>query len=411
MATKDLLPFEDAIDRILDAVTPLPPEDVPLASAAGRVLARAVRAPEHVPAHAISAMDGYAIPEVVLQAIRDGGEARARVVGEVAAGRPWAGEIPPEGAVLRIFTGGVVPAWASAVVKQEQAAREGDVVTLRGPVKERAYIRDAGSDVRAGEEVLSPGSLVTPAAIGLLASLGAGTVTVGARPTVGIVVTGSEVIAGGPPGAGQVRDSNGPALEAAARACGAGHVLRATAPDDPDALRAAVGDVGPRVDLLLTSGGVSVGDHDLMRDVLESMGARRLFWRVAERPGKPLYAAILDGRLVLGLPGNPASALATFLCHAWPALRRMQGSAPERVRSRAVMASPATKAPGFTAMLRGRRRQEGARVLVETSGPQESHQMLPFARADCLILGPPDREVLDAGLEVEVVPFPWNIHG
>lgn len=403
----DLLPFEDAIDRILEAVNPLPPEDVPLSVAAGRVLARSVRAPEDVPAHAISAMDGYAIPDAIRQAIRDGGEARGWVVGEVAAGHPWSGEIPREDAVLRIFTGGVVPPWAAAVVMQEQATREGDRVTLRGPVKERAYIRDAGSDVRAGEDVLPRGSVVTPPALGLLAALGVGTVTLGARPTVGIVVTGSEVIAGGLPGVGQVRDSNGPALEAAARVCGAGPVLRATAPDDPDALRAVVRDLGSRVDLLLTSGGVSVGDHDLMRDVLESLGARRLFWRVAQRPGKPLYAATLDGRIVLGLPGNPASALATFLCHAWPVLRRMQGAAPERVRCRAVMASPATKAPGLTAMLRGRRRQEGACVRVETSGPQESHQMLPFARADCLILGPPDREVLEAGLEVEVVPFPW----
>lgn len=404
---KDLMAFEEATDLILGTVTPLPPEDVPLPLAAGRVLARAVRAPVSVPAHPISAMDGYAVPEPVWRAIRDGGEVRARVAGEVAAGHPWSGEAPPEDAVLRIFTGGVVPPWTVAVVMQEQAHREGDIVTLHGPVKERAYIRDAGSDVRAGEEVLRAGTHLTPPGVGLLASLGFETVQVGARPRVGVIVSGSEVVTGGPPGVGQVRDSNGPALEAAARACGAGEVVRATAPDDPGAMRAVVQDLAPGVDLLLTSGGVSVGDHDLMRDVLESLGARRLFWRVAQRPGKPLYAATLDGRPVLGLPGNPASALATFLCHGWPVLRRLQGALPERVRSRAVMASAATKAPGFTTMLRGRRRQEGARVLVETSGPQESHQMLPFARADCLILGPPDRAVLEAGQEVEVVPFPW----
>lgn len=402
-----LIPFEEAIDRLLAAVRPLPAEEVVLSRAADRILAKGVVAPEDVPAAPISAMDGYAVPEAVRRAIAEGGEVRARVAGEVAAGHPWTGEPPGEDAVLRIFTGGVVPAWAAAVVMQEQSRREGDAVVLRGPVKERAYIRDAGSDVRAGEEVLHAGNPVTPPALGLLASLGIGAVAVGARPRVGIVVTGSEIVASGPVATGQVRDSNGPALEAAARACGAGEVERTTAPDDPDALQAVVRDLWPRVDLLLTSGGVSVGDHDLMRDVLETVGARRLFWRVSERPGKPLYAGTLDGRLVLGLPGNPASTLATFLCHAWPVLRRLQGAVPERVRCRAVMASPASKAPGFTAMLRGRRRQEGDRVLVETSGPQDSHQMLPFARADCLILGPPDRRVLEPGLEVEVVPFPW----
>ncbi len=402
-----LLPFEDAIDRLLEVARPLPAEEVALSCAAGRVLARPLLAPEDVPASPISAMDGYAVPEAVFGAIRDGGEFRARVAGEVPAGQPWTGGFPGDDAVLRIFTGGVVPPWAAAVVMQEQAVREGEVVTLRGPVKDRAYIRDAGSDVRAGEEVLAAGTGLTPPALGLLASLGVETVSVRRRPRVGILVTGSEVVAQGPVRVGQVRDSNGPALEAAARACGAGEVYRTTVPDDPEVARAAVRDLIPRVDLLLTSGGVSVGDYDFLRDVLESMGTARLFWRVAQRPGKPLYAGTLEGRLVLGLPGNPASALATFLCHAWPVLRRMLGVHPERVRVGAVMGAPARKASGFTAMLRARRRQDGPRVLVETTGPQESHQMLPFARADCLILGPPDREVLEPGLEVEVVPFPW----
>ncbi len=404
-----LLPFEDAIDRLLEVARPLPPEEVALSSAAGRVLARPVQATEDVPASPISAMDGYAVPQAVFRAISGGGEARARVAGEVPAGRPWTGGFPGDEAVVRIFTGGVVPPWAAAVVMQEQAAREAGRVTLRGPVKERAYIRDAGSDVRAGQEVLAAGAILTPPAVGLLASLGVAEVTVRRRPRVGVVVTGSEVVSAGPIRPGEVRDSNGPALEAAAWACGAGEVFRATAPDDPEAVASIVRDLLPKVDFLLTSGGVSVGDYDFLRDVLESLGTTRLFWRVAQRPGKPLYAGTLEGRPVLGLPGNPASALATFLCHAWPALRRMQGAAPERVRCRAVMASPATKAPGFTAMLRGRRRSEGPRALVETTGPQESHQMLPFARADCLILGPFDRAVLEPGLEVEVVPFPWAL--
>lgn len=409
MSVEALIPFEEAIDRILDAVRPLPAEEVPVESAAGRFLAQPITAPEDVPAHAISAMDGYAIPKSVLHAIEGSGWAFARVVGEVAAGSPWSNGAIGEDEVLRIFTGGVVPDWAAAVVMQEQTERQGDRVVLRGPVQAGAYIRGAGSDVRAGEEVLIRGKPLTPPALGLLASLGIERVHVGARPRVGILVSGNEVVRSGPLGIGQVRDSNGPTLEAASYACGAKQVRRTTAPDDPETLCAAIRELIAGVDLLLCSGGVSVGDHDHMKEGLESLGTERILWRVAQRPGKPLYAGILDGRLVLGLPGNPASALATFLCHAWPVLRKMQGAHPERVRARAVMAAPARKAPGFTAMLRGRRRQEGHCVLVETTGPQESHQMLPFARADCLILGPPDCEVLHPGIEVEIVPFPWSI--
>lgn len=407
MTTDTLIPFEEAIDLVLDAVSPLEAEVVGLEAAVGRIVAQDVRAPKDVPAFPISAMDGYAIPEAVFKEIVEKGEARARVVGEVAAGAPWQGGELGGGEVLRIFTGGLVPPWAACIVMQEQASRKGDEVLLRGPVKPRAYIRDAGSDVKVGEEVIRAGTALTPPHIGLLVSLGFEEVSVRARPKVGILVTGNEIVQKGPLGAGQIRDSNGPTIGAAAVLCGARDVIRRTARDDMDALQEAVQEMMPLVDLLLCTGGVSVGDYDYLREAVESLGARRILWRVAQRPGKPLYAATLDKKLILGLPGNPASALATFLCYGWPVLRKMQGATPYRVRSRALMASPAKKAAGFTAMLRGRRFLQGPKVLAEITGPQESHQILPFARADCLILGPPDYEVLEPGLEVEVVPFPW----
>jgi len=402
-----LIPFEQAIDRVLAEVQPLPARSVPLREAAGCFCAQSVVAPEPVPAFSISAMDGYAIPRAILDRIQQAGRAEARVVGEVAAGRPGFEEPPGPDEVIRIFTGGVVPSWAAAVVMQENAHRDGDRVTLQGPVKERAYIRDAGSDIRRGDEVLAAGTLITPPVLGVLASLGVGQVLARPRPRVGIVITGSELVSNAEPAHGKIRDSNGPTLEAAALCCGAGSVRRTVVPDDPPSVRAAVASLLDDVDLLITSGGVSVGDYDLMRDLLEAIGFERILWRVAQRPGKPLYAAKREGLLVLGLPGNPASALATFLCHGWPVLRRLQGASQERVRLSAVVAAAVRKAPGFTAMLRARRFQRGATLCVESAGPQESHQMLPFARADCLILGPPDREVLDPGLEVQVVPFPW----
>jgi len=406
--SRSLISFDEATDRILATVRALPPETIPMEEARGRVLAAPVRAPEDIPSSPISAMDGYAVPRRVLEVLQERGEAEATVAGEVAAGLPDFSECPGDGAVVRIFTGGVVPSWAAAVVVQERARRVGDRVMLTGAVPEGAQIRAIGSDIRAGEEALAAGAVLHPPALGLLVSLGIERVEVGARPRVGILVTGTEVVESGVLARGQVRDSNGPALEAAARACGAGPVLRARAPDDPDLLRRELQALMSRVDLLVTSGGVSVGDHDHMKTVLEDLGVRRLFWGVAQRPGKPLYAGTLDGLPVLGLPGNPAAALATFLCHGWPVLRRLQGAVPERVRSLAVLGAKATKARGFTAMLRGRRWMQDATVMAAPSGPQDSHQMLPFARSDCLLLCPPDTDVLEPGTAVDVLPYPWS---
>lgn len=403
-----LTSFDETTDRILATVRPLPPETIPLDQAGGRVLATSLTAPADVPALPVSAMDGYAVPASVLAGLREGGEVVAPVAGEVAAGLPGFLEAPAGGAVVRIFTGGVVPPWAAAIVVQEQARREGDRVVLRGPVKDRANIRAAGSDIRAGEEALATGAVLHPPALALAASLGIPSVTVGARPRVGILITGNEVVGSGPLATGQIHDSNGPALEAAARACGASTVVRVRVSDDPGRLREALERLMRDIDVLLTSGGVSVGDHDHVKTVLESLGVRRVLWGVAQRPGKPFYAGTRDGLPVLGLPGNPAAALATFLAHGWPVLRRLQGATPERVRSRAILGESATKAMGFTAMLRGRRWRDGATVMAAPSGPQDSHQMLPFARSDCLLLCPPGTALLEPGTPVDILPYPWS---
>lgn len=405
--TPELVPFHQATEAILSRVVPLPPESVALDQIVGRVLARTVHAVEDVPAFASSAMDGYALPRAVLDAIQAGGEAAARVVGEIAAGAPGFDSCPVDDAVVRIFTGGVVPEWVAAVLPQERTRREGDRVVMQGPLAEGAHVRRAGGDLKAGEPVLDAGIPLTPPAVAVLASLGVGQVAVGALPRVGILVTGTELVTDGPIAVGQIRDSNGPALAAAARACGAGTVLVARASDDADALGAVLDDLWPRVDVLLTSGGVSVGDHDLVKDVLEASGVQRILWGVAQRPGRPFYAGIRGGTVVLGLPGNPASAMATFLAHGWPLLRHLQGMQVRQVRSRAVLSAPVHKAPGFTAMVRGRRALDGAVVTARPSGPQESHQMLPFSRSDCLILVPPDVDGLPAGTTVDVIPFPW----
>jgi molybdopterin molybdotransferase len=402
------LSFDEATDEVLAGLVPLPPETIDLTEARDRVLAESVAAPENVPANASSAMDGYGLPRALVDTLRVEGHVSARVVGEVAAGVPGFEVAPGDDAVIRIFTGGVVPAWVAAILPQEQTRRDGDRVVMEGPLSDGANIRGAGGDIRIGDTALQAGAPLHPPAIAVLASLGIDRVVVGARPRVGILVTGTEVVAGGPLRPGQIRDSNGPTLAAAVRACGAGIVHLDRVPDDTATLRTALESMLSRVDILLTSGGVSVGDHDLVKETLEDLGVRRLFWGVAQRPGRPFYAGRRDGVLVLGLPGNPASALATFLAHGWPAMRRMQGTRPERVRSRAVLSAPVRKTPNVTAMIRGRRRLDGVTITAEPSGPQESHQMAPFARANCLVLVPPDCSRMEAGSEVDVIPFPWS---
>jgi molybdopterin molybdotransferase len=409
MKEDKLISFEEAIDSVLESVRPLPVFEVSLQNVFGLFLARPVLAPEDSPAAPISAMDGYAVPRAIFEQLVKNGKASARVIGEILAGRPGFEEEPKGDEVVRIFTGGVVPSWAMAVIKQEDTKLMDGTVVFACRPKEHQYIRDKGSDVRRGDVVIAEGEQATPQAVGLLFALGIQNVLVRPKPRIGIVVTGSEVVASGMLNHGQIRDSNGPALETMAFALGAKEVLRDNAPDDVDAIKNAIQKLLGKVDLLVTTGGVSVGKYDMMRDVLESIGFRRIFWRVAQRPGMPIFAGERDGLVVLGLPGNPASALASFLCYGWPAMRRLQGARNERVRLKAIMKEPARKHRGFTAMLRAKRSYEGATIFVETTGPQESHQLLPFVQADCLILGSPDKEVLERGFEVEIVPFPWAV--
>ncbi len=401
------VPFDQARRMILERVAPLPGEELSPLAAWGRALAEDVAAPEDLPRFPISAMDGYAVPLDVLREIASGGRVQARVVGEIAAGSS-----PPEspsgaGEVVRIFTGGALPAWARAVVMQERCERLGDEVVLSGPVREGQHLRPQGGDVRRGATVMRVGARILPPDVALLAALGVPAVRVGRRPRLGLVITGSELSDEAVLRSGQIHDSNGPMLEVAARACGAAHVSRARVGDSQAAIEEAVGPLLETADAVCLSGGVSVGDHDHVKDALAALGVERVFWQVAERPGKPLYFGAWRERPVFGLPGNPASSLATFLAMVWPALRRLEGAQPAVPSRRARLAVPVSTVPGLTALVRGRTLPESVERLVEPSGEQDSHLLLSFARADCLIMCPPGNETLAAGAEVDVLPFPW----
>ncbi|MCM2333034.1 MAG: molybdopterin molybdotransferase MoeA, partial [Anaeromyxobacteraceae bacterium] len=325
-------------------------ERLPLEAAAGRVLAEDLRAPRALPPFAASTMDGYALRAA--EAPRAG--TRLRVAFEVAAGHPAPAPLP-RGACCRIFTGAPLPRGADCVEMQEQVERRGELAILRRGAEAGRFVRPEGDDLARGDLALATGVQLDPGAIGLAASLGRQALLVRRRPRVVILPTGDEVVPlGTRPGPGQIVESNAHALAAAVAAAGGEARRLPIAGDDRRALRVALRQAAG-ADVLVTTGGVSVGDRDLVREALEAAGARLDFWRVAMRPGKPLAFGRMGQTLVFGLPGNPASALTTFELFGRPALRALTGlSGSGRVVVRARLAAPQEKPVELTVYLRAR---------------------------------------------------------
>lgn len=402
-----LISFEDASRMIQESISSLSKEQIPLTDSVNRILSDDILAPEDLPSFASSAMDGWAIEEKGFEALLRDGKAVLTQVGEIPAGSSNQYENIQPFECVRIFTGSIVPSWAKAVVKQEDCIAQGDRIEIRAEVKEMQYIRPMGKDVKCKELVLSKGSLITPPAIGLLSALGFTEIMVTRKPVLGLVITGSELSEGENLPIGKIRDSNGPALETLINVCGGKVFKRIMVGDSPNDLANALSELLGQVDMLCISGGVSVGDYDFVKDVLHEIGVRDVFWRVAQRPGKPLYFGFLKDLPVFGLPGNPASSLACFIAHVWLAIRCMLGATPKMLRSHARTKLPIEKQKGFTAMIRGKRLSG---IYVEPTGSQDSNLLSPFVKADCLILCPPEYKVVPEGTEVEVIPFPWSIY-
>ena len=396
-STYALIDVDEAARLVLQHITPLGIERVALAHCVGRVLAEDLVAPASLPAFPSSAVDGYALRAA------DAGQ-QLQVVGESAAGRPFDGKLGP-GSAVRILTGGVLPDGADCVVMVEDVEEKGDVVTVPASLKPGANFHLPGADLRAGERVLAAGEQLGPAELGLAAALNYPRLPVFRRPRVALMSTGDELVeVGGRPARGQIVDSNRWALLAALREAGADVKGLGIGPDEPDALRKLVTEAIREVDALVTSGGVSVGTHDLIKPLLESLGTVHV-GRVKLKPGKPFtFATLPEGRVAFGLPGFPVSSLVTFEVFVRPALRKMQGFAQlQRPMLPVRMAYDARATADRTEYQRVTLRRDEGDLVAETTGSQSSSRLMSLAGAHALVRIPPGDQGIKAGTTVEAM--------
>jgi molybdopterin molybdotransferase len=389
----DLISIQEARGRVLEAVTRLGDEDVPLDLALGRVLAEDVTSAIDVPPFDSSGMDGYAVVA--------GPEAELELVGEARAGHPSSVALRP-GAAIRISTGAVVPEGADAVVPVERT--EGGDGRVRVPEVDRgANIRRAGEDVSLGAVVLRRGTILGPAELGVAASVGRASLRCARRPRVVILVTGDELTPPGDPlTPGGIYSSNAFALAAQVERAGAALAGRATVPDTPEGTRAAIADALDAADVVIVSGGVSVGPHDHVKAALRDLGVTERFWGVLLRPGKPTWFGTRDGTLAFGLPGNPVSAMVTFQLFARPALAALQGASPDAARTTAVLAHALARNPRREEAVRVRLRYSDDGLVAESTGEQASHMLTSMLGADGLAMIAPGEGELAAGEQVDV---------
>ena len=393
-----LLYVDDALVRLLDGVVPLAAEDVPLIAAHGRVLAAPLVARLAQPPFDASAMDGYAVSAAEAPAAG----ARLLVIGEAAAGRGFSGRVEA-GTAVRIFTGAPIPIGADAVVIQEYTTREGSAVTITQPTFAGENVRPTGNDFKAGAALLPPGRRLSARDLMLAASSGNATVSARRRPKVAILATGDELVPPGSiPGPDQIVSSIPVGLAAMIASAGGESVLLGIARDTlPDLDAKIAGAAG--ADILVTIGGASVGDHDLVHKALSARGMALAFWRIAMRPGKPLMYGKLAGQRVLGLPGNPVSATLCAQIFLLPLIRALQGATALAPVTSGKLAEPLASNGPRQHYMRARIVHPGPPVRVAALPRQDRSLVGVLADADCLIVVPANAPALLAGAEVMVM--------
>jgi molybdopterin molybdotransferase len=398
-----MLELEEALAQILAAIPPPVGESIPLSDASGRVLAERIQSPIDLPSFDNSAMDGYAVRAADVASATPAAPVRLRLIGKAAAGEPFAGEVAP-GTCVRVFTGSPLPCGADAVAMQEDSRVEPNAATevlFLAAANAMENIRPRGQDVRRGAVLAAAGDVLSAGRISLLAAAGVACLRVGRRPMVGLLATGSELKEPGEPLApGRIYESNRLALAALVRRAGAIPKVFPLVTDALAATRFALTEAFTQCDAVVTSGGVSVGDMDFIRPAFREAGGDLQFWKVAIRPGRPFVFGRYGQKLLFGLPGNPVSALVTFLLLVRPALRQWQGAADISLPARSgVLAEPLSNPEA---------RRHFLRVILDASGKvrpaglQASHILSSMAAANGLVDLPP-RTTLAAGTAVHVM--------
>jgi molybdopterin molybdotransferase len=390
--------------RLLDGIVALPSEDVGLDAVVGRILAQTVRSSWELPGFDNSAMDGYAVRAADVMAAT-----RAAPVALPVSGESRAGGAPPQlrqGTAIRIMTGAPLPEGADAVVRQEESRRNHDGVLIEVAVAAGTNVRRRGADMAAGTPVLRAGRVLTSVDVGIGAALGYAGLAVHRRPTVAVLASGDELVAAGSPrGPSQVTDSNSPMVAAAVHEAGGTPRFLGVARDTPGSVRTLI-DAAAGCDVIVSTAGVSVGDHDHVREVVVELGEIDT-WRIAMRPGKPMLIGHVRGAIFLGLPGNPVSSSVTFELFARPAIRALQGELePHRGRISVRLGETMDKPMGVETYTRAVLRPGDDGVPVASSaGDQGSSMLRSLAAADCLLVLASETASFPAGTVVEAIPL------
>ncbi len=398
-----MIEYEAAVREVIIRAKPLDREIVPLAEALGRTLAVDVRARGPIPPFSKATMDGYAVRAADTKP-RDGeGSVDIIVLEDLPAGRVSRKTLGAAQAV-RIMTGAPLPKGADAVVMVEDTAKAGSKVKVRRVVSPGDNIGLAGEDLEKGALILERGDVVGPAEVGMLAALGHASVTVARRPAVAVIATGDEIVEPGErTGPGLIRNSNGWSLTAMAKQAGAKTLYLGIARDTSSSLKRKI-EKAAGADILVLSGGVSVGDYDLVKDQLREFGVRPVFWQVRIKPGKPMFFGVKAKRLVFGLPGNPTSAMVTFQLFVRPAIDRMLGRRMPGPRGvKAVLAEDLFLKPGRTQFLRGTLAGEGPEIKVVPFPDQKSGVLRSMVKSRVLIVVPADVSRIEKGSTVEII--------
>ena len=385
-----MITVDEALSRVLALAGPARAEEIPLAEGLGRALVAPVRARLTQPPFNAAAMDGYAIRRADI-------DQQLQVIGEVAAGRPWAGTSAP-GTALRIFTGAPVPAGYDSVVMQEHVTRDGDLIRVTGP-HHNDNIRPQGADFTEGFE-FDPRRPLTPRDLGLIAAMNVGRLTVARRPRVAIIPGGDELVPpGGRPAPGQIICSNDIAVAGIARNAGAEATILPIAADNLDSLLDRFSQAAG-ADLIVTIGGASVGDHDLIAQVTGQIGMERAFYRIAMRPGKPLIAGRIGDSAMIGLPGNPVSSIVCTELFILPLLRAMQGLPAESRLREGRLGRDLAPEGDRQHYLRASLRRGAGETVVTPLDDQDSARLGLLAAADALLVRPAGDPARRAGEKV-----------